>query len=121
MDQRSICLFLVVKRLSAQAISNELVAVLGPDGTGYSTVTTYLRQRHFPSTLRETLDGPAAIVIDNGILVALEKQPFSSIRELAQLTCVPRSTVHRHRTQSLVFVVEHLRWVPHSLTGAQKA
>jgi hypothetical protein len=33
MDQRSICLFLAMKRLSAQAISGELVAVLGPRET----------------------------------------------------------------------------------------
>jgi transposase len=30
MDQRSICLFLAMKRLSVQAIDNELVAALGP-------------------------------------------------------------------------------------------
>jgi ABC-type cobalamin/Fe3+-siderophores transport system ATPase subunit len=40
-----------MKRLSAQAIDNELVAVLGPDAIGYSTVTNYLRQRQLPSTL----------------------------------------------------------------------
>jgi hypothetical protein len=34
MDQRSICLFLAMKRLSAEAFSNELVAVLGPDAIG---------------------------------------------------------------------------------------
>jgi hypothetical protein len=34
MDQRSICLFLAMKRLSAQTIDNELVAVLGPDAIG---------------------------------------------------------------------------------------
>jgi hypothetical protein len=48
------CLFLAMKRLSAQAIDSELVAVLGPDAIGYSTVMDSLRQRHFPSTLRET-------------------------------------------------------------------
>jgi hypothetical protein len=58
MDQRSICLFLVMKQLSAQTIYNELVAVLGPDAIGYSTVINYLRQRHFPSTFRETPDEP---------------------------------------------------------------
>jgi hypothetical protein len=58
MDQQSICLFLAMKRLSAQAIYNELVAVLGPDAIGYSTVTNYLRQRYFPSTLPETPDEP---------------------------------------------------------------
>jgi hypothetical protein len=55
MNQRSIRLFLAMKRLSIQAIYNELVAMLGPDAIGYSTVTNYLRQRHFPSTLRETI------------------------------------------------------------------
>jgi hypothetical protein len=33
MDQRSICLFLAMKQLSAQAIYNALVAVLGPEET----------------------------------------------------------------------------------------
>jgi hypothetical protein len=56
MDQRSICLFLAMKGLSGQAIYNELAAVLGPDAIGYSTVTNYLCQRYFPSTLRETPD-----------------------------------------------------------------
>jgi hypothetical protein len=55
MDQRLICLFLAMKRLSAEAISNELVAVIGSDAIGSSTVTNYLRQWHFPSTLRETV------------------------------------------------------------------
>jgi hypothetical protein len=58
MDLRSICLFLAMKRLSAQAIDNELVAVLRPDAIGYSTVTNYLRQRFLPSTFRETPDEP---------------------------------------------------------------
>jgi hypothetical protein len=33
MDQQSICLFLAMKRLSAQAIDNKLVALLGPGET----------------------------------------------------------------------------------------
>jgi hypothetical protein len=56
MDQRSICLFLAMKRPSAQTIYNKIAAVLGPDEIGYSTVTNYLRQRHLLSTLRETPD-----------------------------------------------------------------
>jgi transposase len=55
MDQQSICLFLAMTRLSAQAIYNELVAVLGRDVIDYSMVANYLRQLHFPSTLRETI------------------------------------------------------------------
>jgi hypothetical protein len=41
MDRQSICLFLATKRLSAQAIYNELVAVLSLDAIGCSTVTNY--------------------------------------------------------------------------------
>jgi histone-lysine N-methyltransferase SETMAR len=55
MNQRSICVLLAMKRLSAQAIFNEFIAVLGPSAIGYSTVTNFVRQRHFPSTLRETI------------------------------------------------------------------
>jgi hypothetical protein len=76
MDQRLICLFLAMKRFSAQAIYTELVAVLGPNAIGYSTVTDYLRQRHFPFTLRETADEPAATVVDNAILDALGSSHF---------------------------------------------
>jgi hypothetical protein len=43
-----------MKRLSAQTIFNELVAVLSRDAIGYSMVSNYLPQRHFPSTLRQT-------------------------------------------------------------------
>jgi hypothetical protein len=42
MDQRSICLFLAMKQLLTQAISNELGAVLASDAIGCSTVINYL-------------------------------------------------------------------------------
>jgi hypothetical protein len=96
------------------------VAMVGPDAIGYSTVTNCHRQRHFPSTLRKTPEESAATIIDNVILDALKKPPFSSIRELAQPSCIPRSTVHRHLTQSLGFGVTHLRWVPQP-TGGPKS
>jgi hypothetical protein len=60
------------------------------------------------------------MVIDHASLDTLEDYPFSYIQELARLTCVPISTVHRHLTQSLGFVVKRPRWVPHTLTPAQK-
>jgi hypothetical protein len=51
MDQRSICLFLALKGLSAQAADNELTAVLSTDAITYSTATKYLLQRQFTSIL----------------------------------------------------------------------
>jgi hypothetical protein len=60
------------------------------------------------------------IVIDQAILDTLEHYPFYFIRELARFTCIPPTILHRHLTQSLGFVVQHLRCIPHTLTPAQK-
>jgi hypothetical protein len=65
-------------------------------------------------------DEPPTIAIDQAILDAFEHHPFSSIRELALLSCIPTAIVHRHSTQSLGFVVKHIRWVPHTFTPPQK-
>jgi hypothetical protein len=64
---------------------------------------------------------PPLIIIDEVILDALDKQPFSSIRELAKLTCIPTPTVYRHLTCSFGLVVKHLHWVPQDLTEAKEA
>jgi transposase len=79
-----------MKRLSAQVISNELVAVLGPDATGYSTVTNYLRQWHFPSTLRETiawnpLGFPLIVGLPKGRTFNAEYYRHNILAELTQL------------------------------------
>jgi hypothetical protein len=63
-----------------------------------------------------TPEEPAMIVIDQAILDALQHYPFSSIQELARLTCIPITTVYRHLTQSLGFVLKHLRWILHTIT-----
>jgi hypothetical protein len=93
MDQGSICLFLSIMGPSVQAIHNELVTVLGPDAIAYSTVTKSLHQRQFPSVPCEPSEEPPMTVIDHAILDALKKQPFSSIRGLARLTCIPTTTI----------------------------
>jgi hypothetical protein len=121
MDQRSICLFLATKELWAHAIHNELVSVLGPDAIAYSNVTKDLHPRQCPLVPFHASDERSTTVIDNVILDALGKQPFSSICELAKLTCIPTATVHRQLTRSLGFVVKHLSWVLHSLTDTQEA
>jgi hypothetical protein len=57
---------------------------------------------------------------DQAILAALEDSPFASVRQLSRLTHLPSTTVYRRLTQSLGFVVHHLRWVLHALSDAQK-
>jgi hypothetical protein len=96
MDQRSISLFLALKGLSARAVSNELTVILGADAIASSTITKYLRQRQFTSILVDPApEEPATIVIDQEILDVLERYPFSSIRELTRLTCIPTTTIHQ--------------------------
>jgi hypothetical protein len=109
MDYRSICLFLARKGLSARDVHNELLAVLVRDAIAYSNVTSYPRQHQFPAISSEPSHEPLTTIIDGAILDALDKQPFSSVQELAKLTHIPATTVYRHLTTSLGVVLKHLR------------
>jgi hypothetical protein len=110
-----------MKGLSARNVHNELVAVRGPDVIASSTVTSDRRQRQSPAISSEPSHEPPTTIIDEAIPDALDKQSFSSVRELAKHTSIPTTTVHRYLTGSLGFVVKHLRSVPHTLADTQKA
>jgi hypothetical protein len=58
--------------------------------------------------------------VNQAILTALAKYPFSSVRELSRLTCVPGPTVYRHLTDSLHFRIQYLRWIPRLVNSEQK-
>jgi hypothetical protein len=121
MDQKPIVLYLRMKGMTLDAIHDDLVRMLGKDAVAYSTVTRYARRAQF-SNRKEATHSEAPDVerspVDEAILTTLAEFPFpfSSVRELSQRICLPRSTVHRHRyrhlTQSLRFTIRHLRWVP---------
>jgi hypothetical protein len=119
MDQRSICLYLNRKRLSAHAIHDKLMQILGSDALAYSTVIFYLRASHWTAGNEEQHSHPPPDVVDNAILQALDQTLFMSVQELAKATCISIATVWRRLTRSLGLVVKHLHWVPHSLTEAQ--
>jgi hypothetical protein len=68
MDQRTICLYLNRKGLSAQAIHHELVEVLGFDIIAYSTMTSYLDASRWKAQNREQHSDSPPDVIDNAIL-----------------------------------------------------
>jgi len=120
MDQRSIVLFLHQKGMNAQMIHSELVEVLREEAVGYSTVTKYLRQSYFSSTQEVSAEDPSDGVIDHAILEALEIAPYASVRQIARMTLIPKSTVYNHLVYSLQLVSRHLRWVPHRLSDAEK-
>jgi hypothetical protein len=112
MDQRSIAVYLDLKGLSARAIHEDLIATLGADAVGYSTVTRYLRETHFsPSTDRIPSDLLPEMPedADEAILSALCEMPFASVRQLARLTHLSATKVDRRLTQSLGFTARHLR------------
>jgi hypothetical protein len=123
MDHKPIVLYLRMKGMALDAIHDDRVRALGKDNVAYSTVTKYGHSVQF-SSLKEATPPEAPDVecspVDEAILAALAEFPFSSARELSQRICLPRSTVHRHLTQSFRFMVRYLRRVPHVLMSEQK-
>jgi hypothetical protein len=120
MHQKPIVLYLRMEGMALDTIHDDLVRTLGKDAVAYSTVTKYARSAQF-SGRKEVISPEAPDVesspVDEAMLTALAEFPFpfSSVCELSRRICLPRSTVHPnpHLTQSVRFMVRHLRWVPH--------
>jgi hypothetical protein len=111
MDQKPVVLNLRMKGMALDAIHDDLVRTLGKDAVAYSTVTKYACSAQFSSRKEATpLEVPEVerSLVDGAILTALAELPFpfSSVRELSRRICLPRSTVHRHLTQSLRFTCD---------------
>jgi hypothetical protein len=87
-------------------IHENLMRVLGENAVAYSTVTKYVRSEKYspkndgpPSESISVEPGP----VDQAILTTRAGYPFSPVRKLSRLTCLPRSAVHRHPTDSRHF------------------
>jgi hypothetical protein len=129
MTQRPIVAYLSLKGMSAREIHDDIVATLGLDIVLYSSVTRYLREARFPPSKPEPHPADVQRDLDDlddlddsdqAILAALEDIPFASMRQLSRLTHLPSTIIYHLLTQSLGFVARHLRWVPHTLSDAQK-
>jgi hypothetical protein len=107
MDQRTICLYLNKKGLSAKATHDELVQVFGSDAIAYSTVTSYLTASHWMAQNEEQHSDPLPDVIDNAILQALNQTPFASGRKRAKSMCISHATVWRRLTSSMGLFIKH--------------
>jgi ABC-type dipeptide/oligopeptide/nickel transport system ATPase subunit len=124
MDQRTIVADLALKELSARSIHQDLVATLGGGAMAYSTVARYIHDAHCspssqtaaPIAVPSSLDDS-----DEAILSVLDENPFVSVRQLSHLTHIAATTVYRRLTESLGFTARHLRWIPHALSGDQRA
>ena len=117
-----IVLYLKKKGLTPEQIHKEINETLGPKTIAYSTVTKYFRKELFASD-KKTSENIDKKMIDekNQILVenALKIFPFASVREIAKMTGIPKSSVYRVLTEQLNYVNRHLKWIPHSLNSSQ--
>jgi hypothetical protein len=59
-------------------------------------------------------------ITDNAILEALEMMSFASIHQIVNMAVISPTTMFRHLTNSLHFVLKRLRSVPHRFSGLQK-
>jgi hypothetical protein len=87
--------------------------------------THWRKQDRCPDPIKTERLDPAIIFAEHTLIKSRFMKHFDqlllmSVRELSRRICLPRSTVHRHLTQSLRFTVRPLRWVPHFLTAEHK-
>jgi hypothetical protein len=121
MDQRSIVVFLHLKRLSAKAkdVHTELVQVLGYDSIAYSTVTKYAQNdvilENEPE-VKDRAEDQSFSITDNAIPEALEMMPFTSIRQIIKMTFILPTIVFHRLTKSLHFLLKRLRCVHQRLS-----
>jgi hypothetical protein len=123
MDQKGIVRYLHMRGMLLDAIHQDLMRGVGKNGVEHSMVTKYVRREKYPPKNDGPPSQPISVEpgpVDQAILTALADDPFSSVRELSRLTCFPRSTVHRHLTDSLHFTIQHLRWIPRLLNLEQR-
>jgi hypothetical protein len=91
-------------------IHRQLVDVLETEIIAYSTVTRYLRESLWTARKTERTERETQDVVAQAILATLEELPFSSVRELSKRTCTSSTIVYRRLTNSMGFVLKHLRW-----------
>jgi hypothetical protein len=111
MDQKPIILYFRMKGMAVDAIHDYLVRTLGKGAVAYSTVTKYACGPQFSGRKEATAPEAPDVErspVDEATLMALAEFSFSSVRELLRRICLPRSTAHRHLTESLRFAVRHL-------------
>jgi len=122
-DWKSIVIFLHAQGKNATKIHREILETLPNKCPCYGTVTRILRFQQFPSESQqchffeknEEMEEKAVLISE-----ILKDYPFSSVRQIEEMTGIPRSTVYDILTKRLHYEVRKLRWVPHFLNSDQK-
>jgi hypothetical protein len=124
MYQHSILSRFARKRLAAVVIYKDFMATLGAEAISDPLAMRCLQEAKFAtSNLEVTFSEPIHEYNDGDqtTLPTLDEQPFASIRQLARLIHLPRTTRPRRLTQSLEVQVRHVRWVPYQLSDTQRS
>jgi hypothetical protein len=112
-----------MKGMKSRAIDDDRVTTLHDEALGDSMVTLWLRQECLaPCSERShnSTDGLEVSETDKAILLVLIAEQFASVRDIARLTDLPRSTVHWYLTRSLRFTVRHLRLIEDLMMNESK-
>jgi hypothetical protein len=102
MDWKTIVLYLHVKEMRIDTIHEDRARTLGKEAVACSSVTKYIRNARFALKTEVVTPEPAKSrhsCVGEATSAVLEEYPFSSVRELSRLTCLPCSNVHRRLTQ----------------------
>ena len=121
-DQDSVARYLGLKGWTAVKIHNDIKETLGASCKSYQSITRAIRLGTIGTNCDESHELANFIEpsnTDEKILEVLDEFPFSSVRQIAHKTNIPRSTVYDHLIKIGV-VCRHFHWVPHSLTPEQK-
>jgi hypothetical protein len=79
-----------------QSMDPELVELPSAEAIADLRIITYRRWQQFNVILCRPSGESPIIIIDDEILNAINKQPFSSIQELVKLTSIPTMRLHRY-------------------------
>jgi hypothetical protein len=99
LDQKLTVLYLATKGLNAASVRQDLFTTIWFDAVSYPMVARILRETlfaHAQSPAQELLVESDPSVINFGVSGALSDQPLASVRQMAERTCLPKSTVLFH-------------------------
>jgi hypothetical protein len=123
-EQRYVVSYLHRKVMKLPAIVAELASVYHEDAFDQNRVKYWLHEiKLHRSDLNDRSSSTRTPLedIDARILQALEAEPSSSIRTIAEFLKIPASTVYLHLTTSLNVKSRHFKWVPHFLDDDLRA
>ena len=98
-------------------------SVFGENSYSYQAITKSIREISFTSSQHSIPKNDENYVHQQRIEIIkkiLEDFPFSSLREIAKESKIPKTTVYRILRKDLGYVLKHLKWIPHLLTSSQK-